>query len=103
MTKLWNNLIVSTQFMAPPDFKDQLKIELKPKKIKHYSKGSKIGNTLSTRIRLERSNLNLHKVTTGISETPECLCHAIKELSFHYLLECLLYSGVPRLWVWVYI
>ena len=26
MTKLWNNLIVSTQLIALPEFKDQLKI-----------------------------------------------------------------------------
>ena len=93
MTKLWNNLNVSTQLMALPDFKDQLKIEFKPKKIKHFSKGSKIGNTLLARIRLNRSDLNLHKFTIGFSETPECLCHAKKESSLHYLMECFLYSG----------
>ena len=87
VTKLWNNLIVSTQLMALPDFKDYIKIEFKPIKIKHYSKGSKIGNTLLTRIRLDRSDLNLHKFT------PECLCHANKESSLHYLIECFLYSG----------
>ena len=93
MTKLWNNLIVSTQLMALPDFKDQLKIEFKPIKIKHYSKGSKIGNTLLTRIRLDRSDLNLHNFTIGLSETPECLSHANKESSLHYLIECFHYSG----------
>ena len=46
-----------------------------------------------TRIRLDRSDLNLHKFTKGISETPECLCHANKESSLHYLIECFLYSG----------
>ena len=29
MTKQWNNLNVSTQLMALPDFKEQLKMELK--------------------------------------------------------------------------
>ena len=56
MSNLWNNLEVSTQLMALPDFKDQLKKELKPVKIKHFFKGSKIGNTFQTRIRLERSD-----------------------------------------------
>ena len=79
--------------MALPDFKEQLKKELKPAKIKHLSKGSKIGNTLLTRIRLERSDLNLHKFTIGHSETPECLCHAKQESSLHFLIDCFLYSS----------
>ena len=93
MSKLWNNLEVSTQLMALPDFKEQLKKELKPSKIKHFSKGSKIGNTLLTRIRIERSDLNLHKFTIGHSETTECLCHAKQESSLHFLIDCFLYSG----------
>ena len=79
--------------MALPDFKEQLKKELKPSKIKHFSKGSKIGNTLLTRIRIERSDLNLHKFTIGHSETTECLCHAKQESSLHFLIDCFLYSG----------
>ena len=51
MTKLWNNLDLSTQVMMLPDFKAQLKRELKPIRFKHFSKGSKIGNFLLTRIR----------------------------------------------------
>ena len=93
MTKQWNNLNVSTQLMALPDFKEQLKMELKPKKIRHFAKGSKLGNTLLTRLRLNRSDLNLHKFTIGLVETSECLCHANKESSLHYLIECFLYSG----------
>ena len=61
ITNLWNNLDVRTQTLALHDFKVKIKEELKPKKYKHYSKGSKIGNTLLTRIRLDRSELNSHK------------------------------------------
>ena len=46
MTKQWNNLNVSTQLMDLPDFKEQLKNDLKPKKLRHFSKGSKL-ETLS--------------------------------------------------------
>ena len=92
-TKLWNNLNVSTQLLSLPDFKEQLKKELKPKKYKHFSKGSKIGNTLLTRVRIERSYLNLHRFTIGHSESPQCLCHAKNESSVHYLIECFLYTG----------
>ena len=58
MLKLWINLNVSTPLMTLPDFKEQVKKELKPSKIKHFTKGSKIDNTLLTRIRLDRSDLN---------------------------------------------
>ena len=68
MTNLWNNLKVATQLLPLSEFKEQLKIELKPKRYKHLSKGSKIGNTLLTRIRLERSYLNLHTFIVSHSE-----------------------------------
>ena len=87
MTKLWNNLNVSTQVMMLPDFKVQLKKELKPQKFKHLSRGSKIGNSLLTRIRLNRSDLNLHRFDIGLHDTPECVCHAT-ESSIHYLMDC---------------
>ena len=92
MSKLWNNLNVSTQLMTLPDFKEQLKKEkeLKPSKIKHFSKGSKIGNTLLSRIRLDRSDIDLHTLSY------ECLCHAKHELWLHYLIYCFLYSGVRQ-------
>ena len=79
--------------MGLVDFKCKLKQELKPFKFRHYSKGSKLGNTLLTRIRLERSDLNLHKFTVGHSESPECLCHFKQESSQHYLIDCFLYSS----------
>ena len=83
MTKLWNNLNVSTQIMTLPDFKDQLKIEFKPKNIKHFSKGFKIVNTLLASIRLNRSDLNLHKLTIGFSETTKC--QTLYNLVEHYI------------------
>ena len=93
MSDLWNNLEVSTQLLDLIDFKQQLKVELKPKKYKHFSKGSKIGNSLLTRVRLERSELNLHKFSIGLIDSPECSCHAKNESSIHYLTECFLYSS----------
>ena len=93
MTNLWNKLHVSTQVMQLSDFKEQIKKELKPVKYKHFSKGSKIGNKLLTRIRLGRSDLNSHKFTIGHSESAECTCHARNETSLHFLTECFLYTG----------
>ena len=93
MTKLWNELEVSTQLLPLREFKDKLKIDLKPVKYKHFSKGSKMGNSLLTRIRLNRSDLNSHKFTIGLSDSAECACHAKKENSEHYLTTCFLFSG----------
>ena len=93
MTKLWNGLNVSTQVMQLYDFKEQIKKELKPCGYKPFSKGSKVGNTLLTRLRLNRSDLNLHRFTIGLSESAECSCLAKKESSIHYLTECFLYTG----------
>ena len=93
MTRLWNDLSVSTQVMELSAFKEQIKKDLKPIKYKHFTKGSKIGNTLLTRIRLNRSDLNLHKFTIGHSESAECNCHAKTESSLHFLTECFLYAG----------
>ena len=66
MSKLWNNLDVGTQVMQLSEFKEQLKKDLKPKKYKHFSKGSKLGNSLLSRIRLDQSNLNLHRFTVSL-------------------------------------
>ena len=93
MAKHWNNLDVGTQVMMLPDFKTQLKKDFKPCKYKHFSKGSKIGNSLFSKIRLNRSDLNQHKFDIGQHDTPECLCHAKSESSFHYIMDCFLYSG----------
>ena len=79
--------------MALPDFKEKIKTSLKPDKIKHFSKGSKVGNILLTRIRLDRSDLNLHKYTIGYSDTHVCMCHAKQESSLHFIIDCFLYSN----------
>ena len=39
-----------------------------------------------------RSNLQLHKFTLGLSESPECQCHFKSESPEHYFLDCFLYS-----------
>ena len=67
-------------------------LDIKPSKIKHYSKGSKIGNCLLTRLRIGRSELNLHKYTIGQTDSPECDCHSKEESTKHYILDCFLYA-----------
>ena len=67
------------------------KKELKPAKYKHFSSGTKYGNTLLTRIRVGRSFLNEHKFTIGLTDSPECLCHFRSESPQHYFLDCFQY------------
>ena len=55
---------------------------LKAKKIKHFSRGTKYANSLLTRIRFGRSDLNQHKCTIGLTGSPECDCHFT-----HYFID----------------
>ena len=73
------------------EFKEFTKNKFKPPKIKHYSRGNKFSNTLLTKIRVGRSDLNQHKFTIGQAESPECLCHHNQESPLHYFLDCFLY------------
>ena len=43
ISKLWNNLDTCTKTLSLIDFKSKLKDKLKPDKIKHFDKGSKLG------------------------------------------------------------
>ena len=64
---------------------------MKPPKVKHFGRGSKISNSLLTKIKIGRSNLNQHKFTIGLADSPECLCHFREESPSHFFLDCFLY------------
>ena len=89
--KLWNLLPKTVQHKDLEEFKLSIKQRFKPPKYKHFHKGSKLGNTLLTRIRVGRSYLNQHKFTIGFSDSPECMCHYQTESPEHYFLDCFLY------------
>ena len=74
------------------DFKAQLKIDLKPEKNKTFFLGPKQTNSLLTRFRTNRTNLNQNRFTIGLTDDPSCDCHAKYESSEHYLLDCFLYT-----------
>ena len=93
ISKLWNNLPPSTKSKDLIEFKAQLKLDMKPEKIRHYSCGSKLGNSLLSRIRTGRTTLNLHKFTIRQADEPTCGCLAKEESSIHYLLDCFLYTA----------
>ena len=64
---------------------------MKPTRHKHFNRGNKQSNTLLTRIRVGRSDLNQHKFIIGLSDTPQCLCHFREESPLHYFIDCFLY------------
>ena len=91
-TKAWNKLEVSVQTEYDLSvFKEKLKVKFKPKKHKHFARGSKRGNALVTQLRVGRSYLNSHGFSIGLADSPECLCHR-NETTDHFLLKCFLYT-----------
>ena len=78
-------------------FKIALKTLLCPKRFKFLSRGSKLGNTLLTRVRVGRSYLNAHSYTIGLADTPACQhCTAPSESTQHYILDCPHYTEERR-------
>ena len=45
-----------------------------------------------TRLRVGRSDLQQHKFTIGLVDSPECQCFFKSESTEHYFLQCFLYS-----------
>ena len=74
------------------DFKQFINNEFKPPKYKHFQRGNKNSNSLLTRIRVGRSELNQHKFTIGQIDSPQCDCNFREESPSHYFLDCFLYQ-----------
>ena len=92
ISKLWNSLPVSTKILDVSDFKHQLKSDMKPAKYKTFSVGHKHSNSILTRFRTGRTDLNLNRFTIGLSTDPSCPCHYKFESSEHFMLDCFLYT-----------
>ena len=73
ISKIWNNLANDITNKNMNDFKIFTNT-LKPKKFKHFSRGNKYSNSLLTKIRIGRSDLNQH-FTIGLIDSLECDCH----------------------------
>ena len=65
MSEAWNNLQTSLECKNLTDFKAQLKIDIKPEVYKHFSVSPNESNSLLTRFRTGRTNLNSNKFTLG--------------------------------------
>ena len=64
----------------------------------YLTTGSKLGNMLHTRIRLNASDLKEHRTGLGKSESPTCDCGASKESTEHFILSCPLFLSA-RTWL----
>ena len=75
------------------DFKAYIKDEIKPKKYKFYARGDKRSCSLLTKIRVGRSDLNVHRFTVGMCDTEKCRCTSnVKETPIHFITQCQLYT-----------
>ena len=81
ISSLWNSLPSDVQCKDTAEFKKYTNQELKPQKYKHFSRGYKNENALLTKIRVGRSDLNQHKFSIGLTESPQCLCHFREEFT----------------------
>ena len=93
-TRCWNEL--PTEFRLLDDHKKFKKkiVELmgpdRPNPFCMY--GSKRGNILHTRLRLNASSLKAHRFSFGHIESPQCLCGYKNEDTTHFLLHCPQYN-----------
>ena len=85
-TNWWNNLPQKMSCFDIELFKEQLHKKYKPLKIKFYSHGTKIGNSLFTRLRVDRSYLNCHAYSIGLAPSPQCACGAKQETTLHMVI-----------------
>jgi hypothetical protein len=90
-TRSWNNLnksIRNTQDTL--EFKQKLKDNFKPNKIRHYKFGPKVANSLLCQLRVGRTYLNADSFSIGLSDTDLCLCGST-ETVIHFF-NCPLYE-----------
>jgi len=66
-------------------------MHLKPKKQRHFCRGTRRGNSLLTQWRVGRSQFNAHRFSLGLSDTDKCMCERPETVS-HYFNTCFLYQ-----------
>ena len=91
--KLWNKIPESVRSLPRPSFRraitERLGVSDPPP---YYAFGSKIGNVLHTRLRMEMSHLNSHLFQIHKHTTTECSCGHPVENVRHFILFCKNYA-----------
>ena len=97
-TKLWNEMSSDLRQTAANSvqFKKHLVQARAPKPANTYfSMGSRRGNILHTRLRLNSSHLKAHMYAQGKTDSPSCNCGYPREDTHHFLMACPLHI-LPR-------
>ena len=85
-TRAWNNLEKEVRDDQDHNqFKENMKLKIKPPKYRHYKYGDKYVNTLLCRLRVGRSYLNADSYKIGHSDTDLCDCGQ-KETVAHFFV-----------------
>ena len=93
--RAWNDL--SDEIKTAPSvasFKYRLNNNLK-KPPKYYDTGSRIGQILHARLRMECSSLNAHLYRKNIVPSPTCSCGGF-ESTYHFFFQCPNYAVTRR-------
>ena len=91
--KLWNNLENTVRNCDSLSiFKNQIKLQNERVPI-HFYIGSRQGQVLHTRLRLNCSSLNSHLFFRNLIDSPLCACGEV-ETTPHYLIHCPRYTNI---------
>ena len=93
-TRSWNELPTELRLLdCHKMFKKNIAELMGPKRPNPFNMyGSKRGNILHTRLRLNASSLKAHRFSFGHTASPQCLCGYKSEDTTHFLLHCLHYD-----------
>ena len=92
-TREWNKLPECIRSITSPrSFKREVfRLLGVPTPPLYYSLGTKIGNTLHTKLRVGMSDLNAHLYSIQKVMAPFCECRNVSETTTHFLLQCQLH------------
>ena len=92
--KAWNNLDPTIRNLPNiSQFKNALQQLIRPKKRHHFEINDRVGVNLLTRLRVDFSDLKLHKFNHRFN-SPLCLCGQSSESIVHFFLHCQLYMDL---------
>jgi hypothetical protein len=96
--RLWNlqpdNIRLSPSIQA---LKYSLKSNISSKPFYYYT-GSRLGQILHSRLRMQCSSLNQHLYRKNIVDSPNCIC-GLTESTTHYLFHCPRYTAQRQMYI----
>jgi hypothetical protein len=96
--RLWNlqpdNIRLSPSIQA---LKYSLKSNISSKPFYYYT-GSRLGQILHSRLRMQCSSLNQHVYRKNIVDSPNCIC-GLAESTTHYLFHCPRYTTQRQIYI----